>query len=125
VILEIILFTLIMVAGTAGELCVSRAMKTIGEVHDFRPASVLAVIGRSMKVGWMWLGLALMTTAFLSLLGVLAIEEVSMVVPVTALSYVLGALGGRIFLKEEVSGRRWAGVLLVCTGVALVVAGGK
>jgi len=125
VIVEIVLFTLVMVAGTAGELCVSRAMKTIGEVHDFRPRPVLRVIGRALKVGWMWLGLLLMTAAFLSLLGVLAIEEVSMVVPVTALSYVLGALGGRIFLKEEVSERRWAGVLLVCTGVALVVMGGK
>lgn len=122
---EVILFILIMVAGTGGELCVSRAMKTIGEVHDFRPKSILKVIGRALTISWMWLGLALMTAAFLSLLGVLAIEEVSMVVPVTAMSYVLGTLGGKFFLKEKVSRHRWAGVLLVCAGATLVILGSK
>lgn len=123
--MEVILFILVMAAGTAGELCVSRAMKTIGEVHDFRPKAILKVIGRAMTISWMWLGLALMTTAFLSLLGVLAIEEVSMVVPVTAMSYVLGTLGGKFFLKEKVTSQRWAGVLLVCAGAALVILGSK
>lgn len=123
--IEVILFILIMAAGTAGELCVSRAMKTIGEVHDFRPHSILRVIGRALTIPWMWLGLAMMTTAFLSLLGVLAIEEVSLVVPVTAMSYVLGTLGGKFFLKEKVSRHRWAGVLLVCLGATLVILGSK
>jgi drug/metabolite transporter (DMT)-like permease len=123
--LEVILFILIMAAGTGGELCVSRAMKTIGEVHDFRPQSILRVIGRALTVPWMWLGLGLMTAAFLSLLGVLAIEEVSLVVPVTAMSYVLGTLGGKFFLKEKVTPHRWAGVLLVCAGATLVILGSK
>jgi drug/metabolite transporter (DMT)-like permease len=123
--LEVILFALIMVAGTGGELCVSRAMKSIGEVHDFRPRSILRVIGRALTIPWMWLGLALMTTAFLSLLGVLAVEEVSLVVPVTAISYVFGTLGGKFFLREKVSRYRWAGVLLVCLGATLVVLGAK
>ena len=124
-IVEVILFTLIMVAGTGGELCVSRAMKSIGEVHDFRPKSILQVIGRALTVPWMWLGLGLMTTAFLSLLGVLAVEDVSLVVPVTAISYVFGTLGGKFFLKERVSKHRWAGVLLVCLGATLVIIGSK
>jgi drug/metabolite transporter (DMT)-like permease len=45
------------------------------------------------------------------------------VVPVTALSYAGGALGGKFFLGERVTRRRWAGVLLVCVGVALVIMG--
>jgi drug/metabolite transporter (DMT)-like permease len=71
----------------------------------------------------MWLGVALMTTAFFSLLAVLSTENVSLVVPATALSYGAGALGGKFFLGEQVTPRRWAGVLLVCAGVALVVIG--
>lgn len=71
----------------------------------------------------MWAGVALMATAFFALLAVLSRQNVSLVVPVTALSYGAGALGGRLFLGEQVTPRRWAGVLLVCAGVALVVMG--
>jgi drug/metabolite transporter (DMT)-like permease len=71
----------------------------------------------------MWAGLTLMATAFFSLLAVLSRENVSLVVPVTALSYGTGALGGRLFLGEQVTPQRWAGVLLVCVGVAFVIIG--
>src|SRR5262249_25924969 len=67
----------------------------------------------------MWLGIGLMTLAFFSLLAVLSFEKVSFVVPVTALSYVAGALGGRFFLGGRISLDRWAGICLVCIGVHL------
>jgi drug/metabolite transporter (DMT)-like permease len=51
---------------------------------------------------------------------VLSVENVSFVVPVTALNYAAGALGGKLFLGERVTPRRWAGVLIVCIGVTLV-----
>jgi len=120
---EAVLYFLIMIAGTGGELCISRAMKTIGEVTDFRPLALIRVIVRAMKVGWMWIGLSLMTLAFFALLGMLSLENVSLVIPVTALSYAFGALGGKFFLGERVTPQRWAGVLLVCVGVALVFIG--
>lgn len=121
--LELVLFFLVMVGGTAGELCMARAMRTVGEVHDFRPAALMMVALQAMSVIWTWVGLGLMTVSFFSLLAVLAIENVSFVVPVTALSYAVGTLGGRLFLRERVSPMRWAGVLLVCAGVALVLLG--
>jgi len=102
---------------------VSRAMKELGEVKDFRPAALVGVIIRALRVPWMWAGLGLMATAFFSLLAVLSRQNVSLVVPVTALSYGAGALGGKFFLGEQVTSRRWAGVLLVCIGVAVVLMG--
>lgn len=120
---ELVLYLLIVGAGTGGELCVTRAMKDVGEVKDFRPFAVMSVILRALRVSWMWIGLALMGTAFFSLLTVLSTENVSLVVPVTALSYGAGALGGKLFLGEKVTPRRWAGVFLVCIGVALVIMG--
>jgi drug/metabolite transporter (DMT)-like permease len=116
-------FFMIVVAGTGGELCVSRAMKQTGEVRDFRPRAVLQVILRALCVKWMWVGVGMMTMAFFSLLAVLSFEKVSFVVPVTALSYVAGALGGMFFLGERISLRRWTGILLVCVGVTLVFLG--
>jgi drug/metabolite transporter (DMT)-like permease len=119
----VILFVLIVVSGTGGELCVSRAMKQIGEVKDFRPQAIIRVILRALRVGWMWAGVSMMALAFFSLLGALSFLNVSFVVPVTALSYVAGALGAVFFLRERVSRRRWLGVFLVSLGVTLVFLG--
>ena len=118
--LELILLFLVIGAGTGGELCVSRAMKALGEVHDFRPVALMQFAGRAARVGWMWLGIGLMTLAFFSLLALLSMENVSFVVPVTALSYAAGAIGAALFLREEISRQRWLGVLVVCLGVTLV-----
>jgi drug/metabolite transporter (DMT)-like permease len=118
--LEAVLLSLIVLGGTAGELCITRAMKVTGEVKDFRPLPLLRVFGRAMRVGWMWFGLALMGIGFFAMLAMLSMENVSFVVPVTALSYAAGAYGGRLFLGERVTPLRWAGILLVCVGVVLV-----
>lgn len=117
---EALLLFFVVCAGTGGELCVTRAMKRVGEVKDFRPHSLARAIFNAIKVPWMWVGVSLMALAFFSLLALLSIENVSFVVPVTALSYAAGALGGIVFLGERVSSRRWLGVLLVCLGVTLV-----
>jgi drug/metabolite transporter (DMT)-like permease len=118
--LEAILLLLIVLGSTAGELCITRAMKVIGEVKDFRPLALLQVFGRALKVGWMWLGLSLMAISFFAMLTMLSMENVSFVVPITALSYAAGAYGSRLFFGERVTRLRWAGVFLVCVGVVLV-----
>jgi drug/metabolite transporter (DMT)-like permease len=119
-VLEPIFLFLIVAAGTGGELCVSHAMKTVGEVHDFRPSALLQFVWRAARVGWMWVGVGFMSLAFFSLLALLSMENVSFVVPVTALSYAAGAIGATLFLREKISKQRWLGVLVVCIGVTLV-----
>lgn len=120
---DFILFALIVVAGTGGELCVSRAMKSVGEARSFHPAELARVILRALREPWMWLGVALMASGFFALLGALAALPVSFVVPMTALSYVVGVFGGVTFLKEKVTRQRWIGVALVALGVTLVLLG--
>jgi multidrug transporter EmrE-like cation transporter len=123
VVTQTILYLLIVFVGTGGELCVSRAMKTIGEVTDFRPHSIARVVGRALALKRMWMGITLMAVAFFALLGMLSLAKVSFVFPSTALSYAAGALGGKLFLRERVTPQRWFGVLLVCIGVVLVFIG--
>jgi drug/metabolite transporter (DMT)-like permease len=118
-----ILYFLIVVPGTAGEICMSHTMKTVGEVVDFRPHSIALAIGRAMKLGSFWIGILMMATGFFALLGMLSVAKVSFVFPATALSYAVGTLGGRLFLGERVTPQRWFGVLMVCIGVALVAIG--
>jgi drug/metabolite transporter (DMT)-like permease len=120
---DFILFTLIVVAGTGGELCVSRAMKSVGEAKGFHPVELARLILRALREPWMWLGVAMMASGFFALLGALAALPVSFVVPMTALSYVVGVFGGVTFLKEKVTRQRWIGVALVALGVSLVLLG--
>ena len=56
----------------------------------------------------------------LSRLTLLSWADLSFVLPVTSLGYVLAALMGKLFLAEEVSWPRWAGTLLIVAGIALV-----
>jgi hypothetical protein len=119
-IFEALLFFLIVVAGTGGELCVSRAMKSIGEVHDFRVKALVRFVLQAAQLPWLWLGVALMAVGFVSLLAILSFREVSFVVPVSALSYAAGAFGAKAFLGEHISRNRWAGIAVVCVGVTIV-----
>lgn len=121
--LEAALLALIVLGGTAGELCITRAMKVVGEVQDFRPLALIGVFRRAMRVPWMWFGLSLMGIGFFAMLAMLSLENVSFVVPITALTFAAGAYGGSLFLGERVTPLRWAGILLVCLGVLLVVQG--
>jgi len=123
VVTQVVLYMMVVFVGTGGELFVSRAMKTIGEVTDFRPSAIARVVGRAFMLPRMWMGISLMALAFFALLGMLSVSKVSFVFPSTALSYAAGALGGKIFLREKVTPQRWFGVLLVCIGVVLVFVG--
>ena len=117
---ELTLLFLIIVGGTAGELCISHAMKSLDVITGFHPSSLLRFFLKAACVPSMWCGIALMTVAFFSLLAMLSIQEVSFVVPITALSYLTGAIGATAFLGERISQERWLGLTLVCLGVTVV-----
>ena len=110
---------IVVLSGTGGEISVTHAMKRIGEVTSFRPSVLLRKLGRAFREGWMWLGIGLMAVSFYAFLALLSWAPVSFVMPATALSYAAGALGGKYLLGERITGVRWAGVALVCLGVAL------
>jgi len=99
---------IVVFAGTGGEICTTLAMKRVGEVKDFSPYALLAVLGRAFRVSWMWFGIVLSALAFYAFLALLSWNPVSFVIPVTALSYAAGALGAKFLLREPLSGVRWA-----------------
>jgi drug/metabolite transporter (DMT)-like permease len=118
--LAAVLFFFIIVVGTSGEMCISYAMKGIGEIRDFRPGPLFRFISRALRLGWTRAGIILMALGFFSLVAILSFEQVSFVVPLSALSYVVGALGSRLFLKERITPLRWLGIGVVAVGVTLV-----
>ena len=119
----IILLTLLICGSTGGEIAITRGMKATGEPAQLRPRALLQFLARAVRNGWFWAGVPLMALSFYALLILLSWEPISLVIPASALSYVVGTLGAKYILGEQVSAARWAGVVLVCAGVALVAAG--
>jgi drug/metabolite transporter (DMT)-like permease len=113
----------LVLAGTGGDIAVAHAMKRLGEVQSFAPTAILRFLGRALREGWLWIGIAQLTLAFCALLALLSWEAVSFVIPANALSYVTGAIGGKYFLGERLTPLRWVGIGLVSVGVALVCLG--
>jgi uncharacterized membrane protein len=69
---------------------------------------------------WAALGVALLILWLMSRMTLLSWADLSYVLPVTSIGYVLVALAGRFLLNEEITVRRWAGIALIMSGVALV-----
>src|SRR5229473_5304186 len=109
----------VVITGTGGEICLTHAMKLLGEVHDFRPRAIASFVLRALRMSWLWLGVLLMTASFFSFLTMLSWFPVSFVIPATSLAYVAGAFGAKLFLGEQLNGTRWAGIFLICLGVAM------
>lgn len=117
----ILMLGVLICSGTGGEIAITYGMKRIGELEGFHPRSILRFLGRAMKSGWVWLALPLMAVSFYSLLILLSWAPVSLVIPSSAFSYVVGTFGAKHLLRENVTPKRWLGVGLVCLGVVLVL----
>lgn len=118
-----LLLAVLILGSTGGEIAITHGMKATGEPARLRPRELLIFLRRALLNGWFWAGLPLMALSFYSLLVLLSWQPISFVIPASALSYVVGTLGAKYILREDVSLARWAGVVLVCAGVALVAAG--
>ena len=69
------------------------------------------------------LGVLLLILWLASRMALLSWADLSYVLPVTSIGYVLVALAGRVLLHEQITAKRWAGIALIMAGVALVSGG--
>lgn len=72
---------------------------------------------------WAALGVILLILWLMSRMALLSWADLSYVLPVTSVGYVLVALAGKILLNEQITGKRWAGIALIVFGVTLVSGG--
>ena len=68
-------------------------------------------------------GIVLLILWLLSRMAFFSFADLSYILPVTSLGYVLNALMGHFFLGESITLQRWAGTFLIVAGTVLVGAG--
>ena len=69
---------------------------------------------------WVLLGTTLLIFWLLSRMTLLGWADLSYVLPVTSVGYVLTAILGRYFFNEQISWQRWMGTMLIVIGISLV-----
>jgi drug/metabolite transporter (DMT)-like permease len=111
--------------STGGEIAMTYGMKRVGEPESFRPTALLRFFWRAARSGWILLAAPLMAASFYSLLILLSWAPISLVIPASAFNYVVGTFGAKYLLKEDVTLKRWLGVLMVCAGVTVVLLTGQ
>jgi uncharacterized membrane protein len=69
---------------------------------------------------WVMAGIGLLILWMLSRIALLSWADLSYVLPVTSIGYVLAAVAGALFLGEHISPSRWIGTLFIMAGAILV-----
>jgi drug/metabolite transporter (DMT)-like permease len=109
-----------LVFESAGVVLLKKGMTQIGEVRTLNVAEV----GRILKAGvtnpQVLLGVFFEALFFACLLILMSKSDISFLWPLTALSFVFATFAAIVFLDERVSVARWAGVILIMLGAALI-----
>lgn len=106
---------LTILTNVAGNSALTNGMHRLGNIGN-SPVDLIAALFHP----WVALGVALLIVWTLTHMALLSWADLSYVMPVTALSYVVTAFAGRLLLGEYVSPYRWIGIVLVTAGVTLV-----
>jgi len=117
-----LLIAIIVVCFSFGDVALTRGMKQAGEVSSLRLAVLDEVGGRAIRSPFILLGGALQIVAFVTYLVALSRRDLSYVFPLTATSDIVATVAARYVLHERVTPTRWAGVLIVSLGIALISA---
>jgi uncharacterized membrane protein len=121
--MEKLRFALVMLAAVAalsvGETFVARGMRQAGGSATGFWSGARAAAGN----GWVVAGAVLLALHLGLYAAALSIADLSLVMPLTAASYPLGALLARFFLHEDVNPARWIGTAVITVGVAVVAWG--
>ncbi len=109
-----LLVALVVATNPLGNVALSRGARQ--QTASTGPAWLLEKLANP----WILLGILLLVLWTLSRMALLGRADLSWVLPVTSLGYVLSVALAGLVLGEQVGGVRWAGTLLIVAGTALV-----
>jgi drug/metabolite transporter (DMT)-like permease len=111
---SVLLFFLVLKA--AGNSSMALGMKQVPERMSLNPALYL----HAMLNPFVAMGIAALILSLLTRMALLSLADLSFVLPVTAIGYVIAVFVGKLWLHETVTRQRWIGTLLIFGGALLV-----
>jgi drug/metabolite transporter (DMT)-like permease len=106
---------LTILSNVAGNSALTHGMHQLGDPGN-TPIDLIGALFHP----WVAIGVALLILWTLTHMALLSWADLSYVMPVTAIGYVVTAFAARFILHEAISMNRWIGVVLITAGVTLV-----
>jgi uncharacterized membrane protein len=111
-----LLTVFVVLTNVIGNLAMAWGMKHQNADLGLSPLAYIRLIFSP----WVLLGTTLLIFWLLSRMTLLGWADLSYVLPVTSIGYVLNAVLGKIVFGEEISWQRWAGTAAIVVGIVLV-----
>jgi drug/metabolite transporter (DMT)-like permease len=109
-----------LVLEAVGVVFLSQGLHEIGEVGKITAAEIGRIIARGAGNRNILLGVFLEACFFGVLIYLLSQKDVSLIWPLTSLGFVITALAAWLIRHEQISALRWAGIVIIVIGAALV-----
>jgi drug/metabolite transporter (DMT)-like permease len=120
VIKTLVLVVIATVLGGTGHVLLSKGMRTVPDLTEAPTGLIAGLLARALANPWTLLGVLLQAVFFVMYLTLLSRADVSKILPMTALDYIVVAILAGYVLAEPVTAGRWAGIGLIVAGVYLV-----
>jgi drug/metabolite transporter (DMT)-like permease len=117
---EAIAVGIAVITGAVGDIMLSKGMQSQGEVSIKRLGDIPPLVKLVFTNRFILVGILSMTVYFGSYITALAWVDVSIVIPLTALSYVIATTYAVLRMREHVGLQRWAGVILITIGSVFI-----
>jgi drug/metabolite transporter (DMT)-like permease len=119
--IKLLLILLIgLVFESTGVILLKKGITQIGDVQAISAAEIARVVKAGITNPQILLGVFFEALFFLSLLILMSRSDISFLWPLTGLSFVFATFAAMWFLHERVVPVRWAGVILIMLGAALI-----
>jgi drug/metabolite transporter (DMT)-like permease len=109
-----------LVFESTGVILLKKGMTQIGDMNGVTAAEIFRVVKAGATNPQILLGMFFEALFFFCLLILMAKSEISLLWPLTALSFVFATFAAMWFLGERVSSIRWIGVILIMIGAAFI-----
>lgn len=113
----VVVIVIATICAAVGETFLSYGMRRIGLADPSLREWVVMVATNT----WVLVGVLCLGGFFFLYLAALSWDDLSYVMPLTALSYLFAAVLAKFCLREDISWIRWTGIIVIVVGIALVV----
>jgi len=116
----VVVLLLALLAQAGGNVCLSTGMRALEVPSQLGGPAIVSLLLRGLTHPTLWLGIGLSGVFFGLYAAALSWADLSVVLPATALGYVLNVACGAYILHEAVTPARWAGAVLIGLGLCCV-----